>query len=426
MTAPLAFCLSVARKAGELVASGTADSGSAASLVDDALIFSRAEQLQGKEITIYAGTDIGDSRFISTFTPGTDTIVPAGNFSGAIDNTSYYYILDTLTTARLRELIAAAIKDLGIEKVKADETTVLTNEQVEYAVPSGFTNISNICPETDDIVLADCESTWSYASHGTGHDTGAGTAMTQAVETSNYRVGAGALKVTIPNGATINVSFIENLDGVVDLSGRTVIRGWVYKPTAVTITGNFALRLSPTASNVTTTVSTENITYSGTITSDTWSPVYWTLANPYRDNLTTCIGITTTAYSASGDSYLLLDHIRAVGNFNEDLDTDYWRIQNNYIQFNPNYSPTTDARLRIVGRQKVTFPTDNTTAVDTLVEDHIDYIADYVEYQKLREMDWTGKPELVNKAQLLAANLRDYRNRNVSVSRLPVDGRKVY
>lgn len=72
-------------------ASGTADSGSSTTLVDDALT-QDDDYWNGMILTIVAGTNIGESRNITDFVAATDTITVSPAFSAAIDATSQYVI----------------------------------------------------------------------------------------------------------------------------------------------------------------------------------------------------------------------------------------------------------------------------------------------------------------------------------------------
>jgi hypothetical protein len=81
------------RMAGALEITGTADSGSTSTLVEDILVHPNTNQLLGHNIYILNGTAQGDDRIISAFTPGSDRVTVVPNFSGAIDTSSVYVIL---------------------------------------------------------------------------------------------------------------------------------------------------------------------------------------------------------------------------------------------------------------------------------------------------------------------------------------------
>ncbi len=70
---------------------GTADSGTATTLVDNALT-QAVDFFNGMTLTITAGTNVGESRTITDFDADADTITVGSAFTAAIDNTSEYAI----------------------------------------------------------------------------------------------------------------------------------------------------------------------------------------------------------------------------------------------------------------------------------------------------------------------------------------------
>jgi len=74
---------------------GTADSGSTTTLVDDALT-DADDAFNGMLLTITGGTASGETRIISDFDAANDTITVLSPFSVALDNTSVYSISNLL------------------------------------------------------------------------------------------------------------------------------------------------------------------------------------------------------------------------------------------------------------------------------------------------------------------------------------------
>ena len=128
MTTQAGLRQSISRALKDLVVLGTATGGTTTTLIDTTnLIHADTDQLKGYQLYIYGGTAIGQTRFITAFTPATDTVTFAAGT--APDTTSTYEIHRRFTVAEYNAAIDAAHNAARYRMLldKFDESIILNN-----------------------------------------------------------------------------------------------------------------------------------------------------------------------------------------------------------------------------------------------------------------------------------------------------------
>lgn len=284
---------------------------------------------------VYTTTDglapQGEEMDIVDWTLTNNTGILRSALSADIDSGDAYIILSKFRYNEIKEAINEAI-DIAKHKFlkeKLTETTLLRGDIYDYDIPTGFLYIyrlmiqdtdgnftqeiapsdyvitrgastpqirflkmqdaikfeghyytghwADINPSPNKIVLEDCDQVWSELVDGD---------VTAEADTSDYKVGSGALKLTVADAcAAGDILATENIPSV-DLKGRTYIGLWV-KTSVALGAGDLQVLLDDTA-QCASPLETLNIPATS---ADTWTYHSLALANPSQDIAITSVGI---------------------------------------------------------------------------------------------------------------------------------------
>lgn len=197
---------------GDVLAEGTADSGSSSTLVHNQLVDADDSRLKGRPIYIYKGVGNGDIRRILSFTAGSDTIAPTPNFTATIDSTSQYLVTQLWHPNDYIRAIRRAQRMIGGNlsfKEEVDRSIVI-GSPLANGTFWRWTNGTASAPDS-----------WTLA----------GTSAAIAQETTLVRVGRYAAKMTSGGGALSTLT--QSLSNVGRFRGQSLsAKVWVWNNTA--------------------------------------------------------------------------------------------------------------------------------------------------------------------------------------------------
>lgn len=126
------------------IVTGTADSGTTTTLIDDALTESQLNYYKGWRLKITAGTNSGEARKVLKFDPVTHKITVDRAFTAAIDNTSVYrltqfHLIEPMEWAALAYLsLMFGTQPHGCNNSQTEDTQAQANEDVDYPYEKGI------------------------------------------------------------------------------------------------------------------------------------------------------------------------------------------------------------------------------------------------------------------------------------------------